>query len=116
MPHEGFGAVQNLRLVKVGLDAIREPIAKFDEKKTRATLEKFAADVKRQTGEVALQGQAEAKQMLDAAMVLLTDLKRVVESGKEVCVRRLTEAEAASDPALSLVRQALSGPRIILTT
>jgi hypothetical protein len=116
LPHEGFGAVQNLRLVKVGLDAIREPISKFDEKKTRATLEKFAADVKRQTGEVALQGQAEAKQMLDAAMVLLTDLKRVVESGKDVCVRRLTEAEAASDPALSLVRQALSGPRIILTT
>lgn len=116
LPHEGFGAVQNLRLVKVGLDAIREPLSKFDEKKTRATLEKFAADVKRQTGEVALQGQAEAKQMLDAAMVLLTDLKRVVESGKDVCVRRLTEAEAASDPALSMVRQALSGPRIILTT
>jgi hypothetical protein len=54
--------------------------------------------------------------MLDAAMVLLNDLKRVVESGKDVCVRRLTEAEAASDPALSLVRQALTAPRIILTS
>jgi hypothetical protein len=48
--------------------------------------------------------------------VLLTDLKRVIDSGKDVCVRRLTEAEAASEPALALVRQALSGSRIILAT
>lgn len=116
LPHEGFGAIQNLRLVKVGLDAIREPISKFDEKKTRASIAAFAESVKKQTGEVKLQGQDEAKQMLDAAMVLLNDLKRVVESGKLVCVRRLTEAEAASDPALSLVRQALTAPRIILTS
>lgn len=114
LPHEGFASVQNLRLVKVGLDAVKEPLSKFDEKKTRQTIERFAADVKRQTGPVTLQGEAEAKQMLDAAMVLLADLKRVVESGKDVCVRRLTEAEAASEPALSLVRQALSAPRIIL--
>lgn len=116
LPHEGFGAVQNLRLVKVGIDAIKEPISKFDEKKTRECLARFAAEVKKQTGEVALQGQDEAKQMLDAAMVLLNDLKRVVDSGKDVCVRRLTEAEAASEPALALVRQALSAPRIILAT
>lgn len=116
LPHEGFGAIQSLRLVKVGVDAIKEPLAKFDEKKTRASLEAFAKAVKQQTGEVPLQGQEEAKQMFDAAMVLLGDLKRVVESGQDVCVRRLTEAEAASDPALSLVRQALQGPRIILAT
>jgi len=116
LPHEGFGAIQNLRLVKVGLDAVKEPLAKFDEKKTRASLALFAQAVKKQTGEVPLQGQEEARQMLDAAMVLLNDMKRVVESGKDVCVRRLTEAEAASDPALSLVRQALTAPRIILTS
>jgi hypothetical protein len=116
LPHEGFGAVQNLRLVKVGLDAVKEPLAKFDEKKTRETLARFAEHVKKQVGPVQLQGQDEAKQMLDAAMVLLTDLKRVVDSGKDVCVRRLTEAEAASEPALAVVRQALSAPRIILAT
>ncbi len=114
LPHEGFASIANLRLIKVGLDAIKEPLAKFDEKVTRAALEKFAAQVKAQTGGVAVQGQSEAKQMLDAAMILLVDLKKVVESGKDVCVRRLTEAEAASEPSLSLVRQALSAPRIIL--
>jgi hypothetical protein len=116
LPHEGFGAVTNLRLIKVGPDAIKDAIAKFDEKAARASLAKFAEHVKKQTGEVKLQGTDEARQMYDAAMVLLADLKRVVESGKTVCVRRLTEAEAASEPALSLVRQALSAPRIILAT
>ncbi|MCU0698428.1 MAG: hypothetical protein MUC96_18160 [Myxococcaceae bacterium] len=116
LPHEGFGSVTNLRLIKVGTEAIKDAIAKFDERQARAALAKFAEHVKKQTGEVKLQGTDEAKQMYDAAMVLLADLKRVVESGKTVCVRRLTEAEAASEPALSLVRQALSAPRIILAT
>lgn len=116
LPHEGFAAVQSIRLVKVNPELIKEPLAKFDEKQSRAAIEKFTAGVRAQTGEVAVQGQDEAKQMLDAAMVLLSDLKRVVESGKDVCVRRLTEAEAASEPALAMVRQALSAPRIILAT
>ncbi len=116
LPHDGFAAVQSLRLVKVSPELIKEPLSKFDEKAVRASIEKFAAAVKAQTGEVKVQGQDEAKQMLDAAMVLLVDLKRVVEAGKDVCVRRLTEAEAASEPALALVRQALSAPRIILAT
>lgn len=116
LPHDGFAAVQSVRLVKVGLDAIREPLSKFDEKKTRAALEKFAASVKQQTGDVAIQGKEDVKQSIDAALMLLGDLKRVVDAGKDVCVRRLTEAEAASEPALALVRQALSAPRIILAT
>lgn len=116
LPHEGFGAIQNLRLVKVGIDAIKEPLSKFDEKKTRDAIARFGAEVKKQVGEVPPQGHEEAKQMLDAALVLLGDLKRVVDAGKDVCVRRLTEAEAASEPALAVVRQALSAPRIILAT
>jgi hypothetical protein len=116
LPHEGFGAVTNLRLIKVGTGAMKDAISKFDEKQCRASLAKFAEHVKTQTGVVKLQGTDEAKQMFDAAMVLLTDLKRVIDSGKDVCVRRLTEAEAASEPALALVRQALSGSRIILAT
>jgi hypothetical protein len=52
--------------------------------------------------------------MLDAAMTLLTDLKQAVTAGRDVYVRRMTEAEASSEPALGMVRQALSAPRIIL--
>jgi hypothetical protein len=37
-----------------------------------------------------------------------------VEQGADLYVRRLTEAEAASEPALALLRDALQGPRIIL--
>ncbi|MBL8917298.1 MAG: hypothetical protein JNJ54_00435 [Myxococcaceae bacterium] len=116
LPHEGFGAIQHLRLVKVGADALKEPLAKFDEKKTRDAIARFGAEVKKQTGDVTPQGHEEAKQMLDAALLLLGDLKRVIDSGKDICVRRLTEAEAASEPALAVVRQALSAPRIILAT
>jgi hypothetical protein len=32
-----------------------------------------------------------------------------------VCLRRITEAEAASEQAVALVRNALQGPRIILS-
>jgi hypothetical protein len=54
--------------------------------------------------------------MLKAAMVLLGDLKRAVTTEKgDLCLRRLTEAEAASEQAVSLVRKALQGPRIILS-
>ena len=54
------------------------------------------------------------KEMLDAGLAILADFKRIALSGKTVCVRRLTEAEAMSDGALSHVRTALSWPRIIL--
>jgi hypothetical protein len=114
LPHEGFASVSNLRLVKVSATAIKEPLMKFDEKKTRQAIEKFSAQTKLQTQVTTTQASEESKQMLDAALILLSDLKRVVETGKDVCVRRLTEAEAASEPALSQVRQALSAPRIIL--
>jgi hypothetical protein len=114
LPHEGFASVSNLRLVKVSATAIKEPLMKFDEKKTRQAIEKFSAQTNLQTQVTTTQASEESKQMLDAALILLSDLKRVVETGKDVCVRRLTEAEAASEPALSQVRQALSAPRIIL--
>ncbi len=114
LPDPGFGAISSLRLIKVGLDAVKEPLKAFDPAKTRDALKRFGEHVREKTGPVTLQGEGEAKQMLDAALQLLGDFKKVVESGKDVCVRRLTEAEAASEPALSMVRQALQGPRIIL--
>jgi hypothetical protein len=116
MPHPGFKATGQLRLVKVPLDAVKEPLSKFDPAKTRDALKRFEAYLREKTGPVQTQGDAEAAQMFEAALLLLGDLKTVVESGHDVCVRRLTEAEAASEPALALVRQALSAPRIILAT
>ena len=47
-------------------------------------------------------------------LVTLGDLKQAVTQGRDVYVRRMTEAEASSEPALAQVRQALSAPRIIL--
>lgn len=116
LPDPGFGAISSLRLIKVGLDSVREPLRAFDPAKTREAIKRFADHVREKAGPVTLQGEGEAKQMLDAALQLLGDFKKVVESGQDVCVRRLTEAEAGSEPALALVRQALQGPRIILTS
>jgi hypothetical protein len=114
LPHPAFSATPHLRLIKVGLDVVKGPLAAFDPAKTKDTLKRFGEHLAAKTGPVAVRGGAEAKQMFDAALALLADFKRVVDSGKDVCVRRLTEAEAASEPALNLVRQSMSGPRIIL--
>ncbi len=116
LPDPGFQAVPQVRLVKVGLDAVKEPLKAFDPQKTRDALKRFGDQLKEKTGPVQAQGAAEAKQLLDSALALLADFKKVVETGHPVCVRRLTEAEAASEPALALVRQALQAPRIILAT
>lgn len=117
LPAPEFGAVQQIRLIKVGLEAVKEPLAAFDPAKTRDALKRFGEHLAQKAGPVqATQGAQEAKMMLDAAMTLLGDLKAAVASGKELYVRRLTEAEAASEPALEQVRQALSAPRIILAT
>ncbi len=57
-----------------------------------------------------LQETAPGKEMLNAALMLLTDLKRAVtETQGMVCLRRLTEAEAKSEQALSLVRARAAG-------
>jgi hypothetical protein len=49
--------------------------------------------------------------------MLLSDLKKAMTMGQgPLCLRRLTEAEAASEQALSLVRRAMQGSRIILTS
>jgi hypothetical protein len=117
LPAPEFQAVQQVRLIKVGLDAVKGPLAAFDPVKTRDAVKRFGALVQEKAGPVAApQGADEAKMMFDAAMTLLTELKELVAGGKELYVRRLTEAEASSEPAFAAVRAALSGPRIILTS
>lgn len=115
LPDPAFQGVAQLRLIKVTTQAIAAPLAAFDAQKRRDAIARFGAEVAAKTGPVAQkQGEAEAKMMLDAALTLLTDLKQLVGQGRELYVRRLTEAEAASEPALAQLRQALTAPRIIL--
>lgn len=116
LPDPAFQGVQQVRLIKVTADAIRAPLAAFDPAKTRATIKRFADHVAQKAGPaVTPQGAEEAKMMLDAALTVLTELKDMVASGKDLYVRRLTEAEASSEPALAALRTALSAPRIILS-
>lgn len=115
LPDPAFQGVPALRLIKVSAEAIRAPFAAFEPQRTRDAISRFGAVVAQKTGPVGQkQGEAEAKMMLDAALTLLGDLKPLVAEGRELYVRRMTEAEAASEPALAQLRQALTAPRIIL--
>lgn len=118
VPAPEFRGIAQLRLIKVGADSIKDALAAFDAEKTKDAIKRFG-DYLRTHGGVATASDTagpEAKGMLDAAMMLLTDLKQAVAGGKELYVRRMTEAEAASEQALAQVRQALSAPRIILSS
>jgi len=110
LPHPAFGKTPNLRLVKVSTDSIKEPMAKLDLNKTREALKRFEDQLKQQLGGAAprTEGAVEAERMLDAAAVL--------DANKDVCIRRLTEAEAAAEGMFLEVRTALQGSRIILLT
>lgn len=113
LPHPALAAAPQPRLVKVGTDVIKEPLEKFDAAKTKDAIARFSKHVEAKLGS-APKTQPQAQEMLEAALAVLGELKKVVASGQMVVVRRLTEAEAASDLALVPVRQALQGPRIIL--
>lgn len=112
-----FEGQNQVRLIKVGTDSVKEALAAFDPQKTKEAIQRFSELLKEKGGvpTAAPEGAEEAKSMLDAALALLSDIKVAVAAGRDLYVRRMTEAEAASEPALAQVRQALSGPRIILT-
>lgn len=116
VPAPEFRGSNQVRLIKVGTDSVKEALAAFDPQKTRDAIKRFGDHLKEKGGVSGeAKGAEEAKTMLDAAMTLLTELKQSVASGKDIYVRRMTEAEAASEPALAQVRQALTAPRIILS-
>lgn len=117
LPSPEFKSAQQPRLIKVNVDTVRDALGAFDANKARDAVKRFSDYLTEKGGKATgpAQGAEEARMMLDAAMTLLTDLKGAVAAGRDVYVRRMTEAEAASEPALTLVRQALSSPRIILS-
>jgi len=112
--HPALAASAQPRLIKVGLGALKEPLEKFDPAKTKDAIARFGKQLEAKIG-TAPKTQPQATEMLEAALTLIGDLKKLSATpGAIVALRRLTEAEAQSDLALVPVRQALQGPRIIL--
>jgi hypothetical protein len=116
LPHPSFSKVGALRLIQINPGLIKGLLEQFEPEKTADVIKRFTQYLAEKAGKPAEQSQ-QGKQMMDAAMLLLTDLKRAVTTGQgPLCLRRLTEAEAASEQALALVRRAMQGSRIILTS
>lgn len=113
LPHPSLEHSSSLRLVRLKTDRLKSLLGAFDAQKSRASVARFQELISRQAGVTSPPG-GEGEVLLDTALALLGELKAVVDSGKDVCLRRTTEAEAASEGAMSVVRDALSGPRIIL--
>jgi hypothetical protein len=116
LPHPSFAKVGALRLIQINSAQIKPLLEQFEPEKTADVVKRFTQYLADKAGKPAQQSE-QGKQMMDAAMLLLTDLKRAVTTGPgPLCLRRLTEAEAASEQALALVRRAMQGGRIILTS
>lgn len=116
--HPAFNKAGALRLVQVKLDTLGPLLDKFDPAQSRAALDRFIAYLEEKAGQKPPAAPQEQGSMIDAAYAVLRDLKRAAQTAKNpnhaLCLRRVTEAEAASEGALSLLRNALRGPRIIL--
>jgi hypothetical protein len=118
LPHDDLGR-GNVppRLLQTKTGAIASLVSGFDPKKSQEALAGFSAYLGGKAGKPMVTS-APAQQMFEAALTLLQDLKRVVDDaakeGSGLCLRRITEAEASSEPALMMVRKAIQGPRIIL--
>jgi hypothetical protein len=113
--HQGFSRVGALRLIKVSTDRIKPLVERFDADKTVDAVRRFTQYMEEKSGKPT-PPNPQNEEMLKAATVLLSDLKKALTEAKgDVCLRRITEAEAASEQAVALVRRALQGPRIILS-
>jgi hypothetical protein len=111
--HPGFAKIGALRLIRINPSRIKPLLDQFDPAKTADTLKRFTEYLAKAAGKPATESP-QGKEMLQAALTLLADLKRsVTQVQGELCLRRLTEAEAASEQALAVVRKALQGSLII---
>jgi hypothetical protein len=114
--HPALGRTGVPRLLTVPSEPLQRLLATFDARAVAASLERFTAYLTEKAGKP-VQASSPGKQMEEAALALLSELKALVAGAGAtslLVMRRLTEAEALSDGALAPVRQALQGPRIIL--
>lgn len=115
LPHPGFQHAGAARLFRINREKVAGLVKDFDAAKTRDAVQRFTRYLEEKAGTQAPASEA-GNQMMEAAMQLLTDLQRSVAPGTgDLCLRRLTEGEASSEPTIAVVRKALQGPRIILT-
>jgi len=117
VPHPALAQDGVPRLLTVPKAALQAKVAVYDPRTTRASLDGFAKYLGEKAGKP-VAATPEGKQMEDAALALLGELKGLLEGApadSELVLRRLTETEALSDGALMAVREAMQGPRIILT-
>lgn len=111
--------IPNPRVFKVNPSVLRDSLARFDPNASRAALTRYEAYLKAQVGEQTTKPATgvDAGAIFNAAFRMLEELKSFADAPKRVlCVRRLTEAEAAGEAVMAELRRALSGPRIILAS
>jgi hypothetical protein len=116
VPHPGLAQGGVPRLLTVPKAVLQPKLAAYDPRAARASLDGFAKYLGDKAGKP-VTASAPGKQMEDAALALLGELKGLLDGApadSELVLRRLTETEALSDGALMAVREALQGPRIIL--
>ncbi len=116
VPHPGLAQAGVPRLLTVPKGSLQPKLAAYDPRATRASLDGFAKYLSEKAGKP-IAATPPGKQMEDAALALAADLKGLLDGASadsELVLRRLTETEALSDPALVAVREAMQGPRIIL--
>ncbi|MCL2625240.1 MAG: hypothetical protein FWD46_00270 [Cystobacterineae bacterium] len=108
-----------LRILRVESEFLQKPLSEFSGEKLRATLQRFSAKLKEETGGALAEASAEeaSHTVLQSAIALLEDLKNVCGPPSKphaLCIRRLTEAEAEVEGAFELIRKSLQGPKLIL--
>jgi len=103
-----------LHLLKLDTTRIKPLLERFDANQMIDAVRRFTKYMEEKAGKGA-PPNPQNEEMLKAASVLLTDLKKVVTEGKgELCLRQMTEGDAMSEQVMAVVRQALNAPRIIL--
>jgi hypothetical protein len=116
VPHPSMTQGGVPRLLVVPKAALQAKLAGYDLRATRASLDGFTKYLSEKAGKP-IAASAPGKQMEDAALALLAELKGLLDGAPaeaQLVMRRLTETEALSDGALQAVREAMQGPRIIL--
>lgn len=113
LPHPSMENSSSLRLIQLNVERLRGLLASFDATKTKEAIRRFGAYVFELSGTQPPAG-GEGEEVLMTALGLIEELQTILATNKPVCLRRTTEAEAASEGALVEVRAALNGPRIIL--
>ncbi len=79
LPHPSFSKVGALRLIQINPSRIKGLLEQFDPAKTMDAVKRFAQYLAEKSGKTAHEESPQSKEMLQAAMMLLTDLKKAAD-------------------------------------